>query len=276
MLKIYQYPVENDGDLLTPPSGLVTSQISNTNSLNTEDDADGNAYSSQWTVNGIEHGSDEVGFATKQNNITAVYKAPAIPPDANPVAVSVQIYSDKKNRKLLLTSPITVIGDQYHFTFIHIDENGCYFLVDSSSCILNMKKHDVTVSNIKNYPPWSDWPASCDGCRWQWTNKESLKGLVEITGIASSQITPPNDEHPVANVNVIFSPATGNTPSAKVTCPRSSPITVPGKPFPATPQSINFDIDGDDVIIHAAGKTGRNELVIQGNKEKAIIYIYKL
>ena len=39
---------------------------------------------------------------------------------------------------------------------------------------------------------------------------------------------------------------------------------------------ISFDIDGKDVIIHAAGKTGRNELVIQGDKEKAIIYIYPL
>ena len=240
----------------------------------------------RWYVNDIENG-DAVNGKINFTGFTphgrlANYLAPTTPPPVNPVKITVEmdgpitLNNGITMGKVSTSAYITVVGDQYHFTFIHIDENGCYFLVDSSSCILNMKEHDVTISNIKNYPPWSDWPPSCDGCRWEWTNKESLKGLVEITGIASSQITPPDDTHPVPNVNISFSPATGNTPSAKVTCPRSSPITVPSKPYPASPQNINFDIDGDDVIIHAAGKTGRNELVIQGDKEKAIIYIYKL
>ena len=233
-------------------------------------------YTSDWTVNGIKPGNNEVGLVAKQNNRSAVYTAPARVPANNPVAVSVQVYSNNNQRKLLLTSHVTVIGDRYHFTFIHIDENGCYFLVDSSSCILHLGEHNVTISDINNYPPWSDWPSSCDGCRWEWTNKESLKGLVEISGISSSGISIPNYRHSLPNVNITFSPSTGNTPSARVTCPRSSPIVVPSKPFPGSPQNINFDIDGDDVIIHAAGKTGRNELVIQGNKEKAIIYVYKL
>ena len=287
-VKVYKKPPngEEDGDLLVAPRSA--NQATEDDDLlappaSGEEDGDllvpppsDQFFTAGWTVNGIERGSSEVGFANKQGNTKAIYKAPAAVPENNPVAVSVQIYSNSRHRKLVLTSRVTVIGDQYHFTFIHIDENGCYFLVDSSSCILNMEKHQVTISNIKNYPPWSDWPTSCDGCHWEWTNKESLKGLVEIAGLASSQITPPSDAQDLTHVSLAFSPTVGNTPSARVTCARNGPIPVPSGTFPASPQHIDFEIDGNDVIIHAAGKTGRNELVIPGNKEKAIIYIYKL
>jgi hypothetical protein len=262
-------PISPDNDLLAPPASIDDDLLAAPRPLEP-------FYTSDWTVNGIVNGDGDVGSVAKSNNSRAIYTAPATLPDNNPVAVSVQIYSNNTTRKLLLTSHITVIPDKFHFTFIHIDENGCYFLVDSSSCILHMEEHNVTISDINNYPPWSDWPSSCDGCRWEWTNKESLKGLVEISGISSSRISIPNNRQSLPNVNITFTPSAGNTPSAKITCPRGSPITVPSKPYPASPQNISFDIDGKDVIIHAAGKTGRNELVIQGDKEKAIIYIYPL
>jgi len=46
--------------------------------------------------------------------------------------------------------------------------------------------------------------------------------------------------------------------------------------MPAVPTSVNFDVDGDDLVIHYAGKTGRNELVIEARNEKTMIYIYKI
>jgi len=51
---------------------------------------------------------------------------------------------------------------------------------------------------------------------------------------------------------------------------------IPSMLVPAVPTSINFDIDGDDIVIHYAGKTGRNELVIPAKNEKTMIYIYKI
>ncbi|MBS1918984.1 MAG: hypothetical protein JST17_01910 [Bacteroidetes bacterium] len=230
-------------------------------------------FSREWTVNGIVNGDNTVGTATKQDNRHAVYKAPGTTPQNNPVAVSVQILSDK-NQKLLLTSNVTVIGDQYHFTYIHIDENGCFFLVDSSSCIINMQKDKVSISNIINYKPWSDWPQCDKPCKTTWTNKESLKGLVEITGITGSSVTPAS-EGVLPNVNIVFAPAMGNTPSESVTCKDHS-FNVPSMPRMADPKIINFDIDGDDVIIHYAGKASRNELVLTGKEEKTMIYIYKV
>jgi hypothetical protein len=231
-------------------------------------------YSGEWTANGIVNGNVEVGVVTKDGNRDAKYKAPAVVPTGNPVAVSVQIFSDQKNKKLLLTSNITVVGDQYHFTYIHIDENGCYFMVDSSSCIFNMEKDKVRVSNIINYKPWSDWP-DCGGCHYEWTNKATVKGLAEINGIASSVITPPKEGGGPVNVSINFLPAIGNTPSATVHC-KGGDHNIPSMSMPAVPSSVSFDIDGDDVVIHYAGKTSRNELVIEARNEKTMIYIYKL
>ncbi|MGH2565121.1 MAG: hypothetical protein ACRDE5_11445, partial [Ginsengibacter sp.] len=174
-----------------------------------------NYYTDEWTVNGNANGTPEDGFVTKQDNRNAVYKAPATVPNNNPVAVSVQIYSDKKTRKLLLTSNITVIGGKYHFTYIHIDEgDGCFALVDSSSCIVNLDTDNPSITNIINYPPWSDWPNCSKSCRTEWTNKETVKGLVEINGLASSVITPPRTGSGPTNIYIALVPAMGSTASA--------------------------------------------------------------
>ena len=234
-------------------------------------------YTGEWTVNGNVNGRPEVGFVTKQDNRKAIYTAPATVPDNNPVAVSVQIYSDDKKKKLLLTSNITVIGGKYHFTYIHIDEgDGCFALVDSSSCIVNLDADNPSITNIINYPPWSDWPNCSKGCRTEWTNKETVKGLVEINGLASSVITPLRNQGGVTNVNISLVPAMGNTASAIEHC-KDGDHTIPSKPYPADPKYINFDIiDRDNVTIHFGGKSGTNELVVQGHNEKTMIYMYRV
>jgi len=271
LLRIKVYPEKltaaDDNDLLATP-----------NPADKDDDlveAPENGFNTgQWTANGVVNGDGNVGEITPGEHIQATYKAPTVVPDDNPVSVSVQIYSNKNGLKLLLTSNITVIGDQYHFTYIHIDENGCYFTVDSSSCIFNMEKHAVRISNINNYKAWSDWP-DCGGCHYEWTNKGSFIGLAEIRGIAGSSITPPKEDGGPTNVNVIFVPAMGNTPGATVHCKKDT-RNIPSVALPAVPRSINFDVDGDNLIIHYMGKTGTNELVLEGHEEKTMIYMYKV
>lgn len=276
-LKINIYKTDRE-KTLEEDVGLLESPFPTSNTDNDNDllaTPENGFHVKDWTANGIVNGDiSTVGSVSKQGNNIAIYKAPTVVPSGNPVAVSVQIYSDKKNKKLLLTSNINVIGDQYHFTYIHIDENGCYFLVDSSSCIINMQKDKVSISNIINYKPWSDWPQCDKPCKTTWTNKESLKGVVEIIGITGSSVTPAS-EGALPNVNIAFAPAMGNTPSESVTCKDHS-FNVPSMPRMADPKAINFDIDGDDVIIHYAGKTSRNELVLTAKEEKTMIYIYKV
>ncbi|HEY2722053.1 MAG TPA: hypothetical protein VGI82_10035, partial [Chitinophagaceae bacterium] len=168
----------------------------------------------------------------------------------------------------------TVIGGKYHFTYIHIDEgDGCFALVDSSSCIVNLDTENPTVSDINNYRPWSDWP-NCDKCRWEWTNKETVKGMVEINGMASSSIILPRSRNALPSVYITLVPAMGNTPSAIEHC-KDGDHTIPSMPRPADPKYINFDLDRDNLIIRFGGKTGTNELVIQGHNEKTMIYMYK-
>ncbi len=234
-------------------------------------------YTGEWTVNGNVNGTPEVGFVAKQDNRTAIYKAPATIPENNPVAVSVQVYSNDNTRKLLLTSNITVIGGKYHFTYIHIDEgDGCFALVDSSSCIINLDAENPGITNIINYRPWSDWPNCSKACRTEWTNKETVKGLVEINGLASSVITPPRKEGGATNVYITLVPAMGNTASAIEHC-KDGDHTIPSRPYPADPKYISFDIiDRDNLTIHFGGKSGTNELVVQGHNEKTMIYMYRV
>lgn len=267
-------------------SPAVESAISESTTSNGEDDDEllkapydetKHYYTGEWTVNGNVNGSPDVGFVTKQDNRNAIYKAPASVPDNNPVAVSVQVYSDDKSKKLLLTTHITVIGGKYHFTYIHIDEgDGCFALVDSSSCIVNLDADNPSIININNYRPWSDWPNCSKACKTEWTNKETVKGLVEINGLASSVITPPRNEGGVTNVYITLVPAMGSTASAIEHC-KDGDHTIPSRPYPADPKYINFDIiDRDNVTIHFGGKSGTNELVVQGHSEKTMIYMYRV
>ncbi len=277
-LRVFEYlsPL-NDDDDLAPPTPIGS-----------DDDLAAPSqilpyYTSDWAVNGNVNGRPEVGFVTRQNDPespgshVAIYKAPATVPNNNPVAVSVQVYSNKKTKKLWLTSNITVIGGKYHFTYIHIDEgDGCFALVDSSSCIVNLDTENPTISNIINYPPWSDWPNCSRGCRTEWTNKETVKGLVEINGLASSVITPPTNRSGVTNIHISLVPAMGSTASAIDHC-KDGDHTIPSRSFPADPKYINFDIiDRNNVTIHFGGKSGTNELVVQGHNEKTMIYMYRV
>ena len=257
-------PAQNgsDDDLLAPPP----SQLS--------------FYTSDWTANGVVNGDPDVGTLTKleqKNSTGAFYKAPAVVPGNNPVAVSVQVYSDNNAKKLLLTSNVTVIGGKYHFTYIHIDEgDGCFALVDSSSCIVNLDTENPTISNIINYRPWSDWPNCSKACKTEWTNKETVKGMVEINGLASAAITPPARKGGATNVYIALIPAIGNTASAIEHC-KDGDHTIPSHPFPADPKYISFDIiDKDNLTIHFGGKSGPNELVLQGHNEKTMIYMYRV
>ncbi len=96
--------------------------------------------------------------------------------------------------------------------------------------------------------------------------------MVEIWGIASSTITPPATEGGLTNVNISFISALGNTPS--FTCKKGG--GVPSMPLPAYPKELNFDIDGDDVIIHGGGMSNRNDLVITKGRYKTVLSVHKL
>ena len=266
---------DNDDELLAPPA-----KEGNDDGLLATPGMHPNFYTSDWTVNGIVNGKPEIGtlkLNENKNSYGAEYKAPAVVPDNNPVAVSVQIYSDQPNKKLLLTSNITVIGGKYHFTYIHIDEgDGCFALVDSSSCIVNLETENPTITDIINYPPWSDWPNCSKACKTEWTNKESVKGLVEINGLATSKITPPAKKGGVTGVFIELVPAMGNTASAIEHC-KDGDHKIPSQPVPADPKYISFDIiDRDNLMIHFGGKSGTNDLVVQGRKEKTMIYMYRV
>jgi hypothetical protein len=65
-----------------------------------------------WAVNGVSGGNAQVGTVSEASTESALYQAPAAPPQANPVAVSVQgllaPLGAKSKEKFLLVSSVTV------------------------------------------------------------------------------------------------------------------------------------------------------------------------
>ena len=99
---------------------------------------------------------------------------------------------------------------------------------------------------------------------------------MEINGLSSSVITPPKKQGGVTSVYISLVPAMGSTASAIEHC-KDGDHTIPSRPFPADPKYINFDIiDRNNVSVRFGGKSGTNELVVQGHNEKTMIYMYRV
>jgi hypothetical protein len=235
-----------------------------------------------WTVNSITDGNSEVGRISNKQKKACTYTAPGDEPSQNPVAVTAKLEGlsytptgGRKMRTLFLTSNIRIIGNGYRFTYIHKNFAGCFDTIDSSSCMIQPRNNTVVLSNIINYKAWSDWDP-CTNCNYEWLNKETFKANVEINGMSSATVTPATETDPFTKYFIKLTPAFGNTPSQRVSCPKSPSYTVPSVPVAAQPAYIHFESDGTDIIIHYFGVTARNVLSKKTNGEEVIIRIVKL
>jgi hypothetical protein len=241
-----------------------------------------------WYVNNVNNGNSVYGTITPSgtprlgSSFMINYNAPAVMPEENPVTVKVVMRGPITLANGIVldhaeaTAKITII-DEFRYTFYGQSTRGILHMRDSSSCIIKLDGKNVTVSDIRNYPAWSDWPANPDGCNWNYTNKDNWKGLVEIGGVASAVYAGRSPRNPVAVINITLVPAMGNTPSAIVTCPGGSPTNVPSMPTQAMPNYIRFDIDEENkVIVHYGNRTGVNELKAISGGDGFIIRIKRL
>jgi len=244
-----------------------------------------------WRANSIEGGNAAVG--TVRTNtvgymfIDAIYTAPAKIPVNNPVAVTAEVFfngdysgTEMKGGKWasreILFCNITIVEDAYRFTYIHKNFAGCFHYIDSSSCIINLDRKEPELLEITNYKPWSDWDP-CTKCNYQWLNKEDFKANVEIWGMQNSKLIPASKEKPMTEVYIGLLPAFGNTPGQKVICPKQrAPVVMPSMALPADPKYIHFETDGNDIIVHYLGESGKSLISKKIKNEETIIKVTRL
>jgi len=230
-----------------------------------------------WSVNGtVGGGGGKYGSVSpvKGNNVT--YTAPASVPPRNPVEVSVEakdsyfILNGKRFNKLKLVSNIKIF-DHFHYTYIAKDLIGHLYMIDSSTCDIKLQGDKVIMYNITNHPAWSDWPAQLAKCKYTYPDKDSWRGMVEMSGIANASSTV-DKLIGILKVHISLIPATGNTPASYCDCPGGK-FTVPAKNMPASPVYIGFTLGlrRDDVYIDYGNAAGYNEINTVRNGQGFII-----
>lgn len=227
-----------------------------------------------WYANGVPGGNGLFGFIEQDGNnpLLAKYSAPANVPVNNPVRIEARLsgplHLDADHVLSGVSGfSIVTIFDEYLYTFIGYDNiGGVFHMIDSSSCKIRIDGRNVTVSNIQNYPPWSDWPKKVEECNYTYPNKDSWKGLVEIAGMASGSVssdggskTDDISNEQLNHVNITLAPATGNTPVIDEKCTHDT-RHVPGNTFPAQPRTIDFSTSKAGIKIRYLGVEGMNEI----------------
>ena len=240
-----------------------------------------------WYVNGIAGGNELFGYIDQDGNnpLKAKYTAPALVPVNDPVRIEARlagVFTVGSGRTINGASGFAsvTIYDDYRYTFIGYDDmGGVFHMIDSSSCQIRVSGKYVSMSDIQNYVPWSDWPKKSGECSYTYPDKDSWVGLVEISGMgsgtASSDGSGPNgdiDNEEVTHVHINLAPAFGNTPSFIEKCTRHESY-VPRNRFPAQPTTIDFSRRQGGITIRYMGLEGVNELSHIHNGEGWVIRV---
>jgi hypothetical protein len=169
----------------------------------------------KWFVNGVPNGNAVSGNLKHFPNKTVEYTAPAVVPDANPVAVTAELkgisFKDNVTGKtfndLTLVSNVTVYDKAYQITVIGIWKDirreklgadyyrkmgvGEQIITDTSSFILHLNGNKSSVTNIQNM--FKDSIINRGKCTMTLLNEATATGVIHIDGIESITIIPSAD-----------------------------------------------------------------------------------
>ena len=80
----------------------------------------------------------------------------------------------------------------------------------------------------------------------------------------------------MTEVYVDLLPAFGNSPASERQCPKSPKVVIPSMALPADPKYIHFETDGNDIIVHYLGESGKNMISKKIRNEETIIKVTRL
>ena len=166
----------------------------------------------KWFVNGVPNGNSITGTIKILDSRIAKYTAPAIVPNANPVAVTAELkgisfkdnVSGKTFKDLTLVSNITVYDIAYKITVIGIWKDirrekmgadyyqkanvGEQIITDTSTFILHLNGNKSSVTNIENM--FKDSIINRGKCTLTLLNEATATGVIQIDGIESITVVP--------------------------------------------------------------------------------------
>lgn len=236
-----------------------------------------------WHANEIENGNSFVGTISRSSRTIVTYKAPALVPDKNPVAVTATllgfVYKTKINgqeitfENLKLVSNILVFDDAYEVTMISELQDpsgicmGASTYKDTGSFVvsLNGRQPGVIEKVNKNAAAFLEYSG---GRCWGYTILKSGTGNIHITGMPIVKVTPPSSPGKSAWVEISFNRVPAVFPLFRITCKCDD---APGGPFTSTnekgivmmakflaaqPEYIKFEAKEGEQIILQHGQPG--------------------
>lgn len=218
-----------------------------------------------WSANGINNGNEIEGWITENNKTDATYKAPALVPKNDPVAVAAKLqgltfkYKGITFKDLRLVSKVLVYDDAYEVTMIsRLEGNagsvmGKSIYKDTGSFVINVEKGEARLIEKEN----KNTADSLDykGCTCRIVNKDANTGLIHITGVNSITLIPPNPPaQPYAKVRIEFLLIPMHMSPIFCKCPgNKNEEELPQFSFmPAFPRIVQFELKEGEQILNGS------------------------
>lgn len=230
-----------------------------------------------WRVNNIAKGNSTIGFISASQNNSAIYQAPSLVPEQNPVAVTVEhsFYSAfLKNKNITkLVSNILIYGDAWEVNMISEMKGGSIeswgglvTYSDVGSFTVSLEKNKCAIIGIKNH-----METLTSNCSKIVLNPNTCTGLFHVAGAKSIKVTPANPPAlPYPLVEIFFIPHPIELTQFKFTCP-PPPGVIGGSTgtfdlsqrvmqmfykTPAIPQYLKFEARDGVQVLAEAGSPG--------------------
>ncbi len=190
-----------------------------------------------WLVNGIPNGNTTTGRITGKTN-GKIFTAPQTVPDANPVAVTVNLNwllttNLKTFKKISLVSNITIYDQAYQITVKGIWKDlrreamgadyyrkanvGEQIVTDTSSFILHLNGNNSKVTSIQNM--FKDSIINRGKCTLTLLNEATATGVIHINGIESITVVPADPPRkPSRGITIRFKKPTIVMPDVSMEC----------------------------------------------------------
>jgi hypothetical protein len=222
-------------------------------------------FKATWSANGISNGNKIAGWITNKDITTATYKAPAVVPDQDPVAVSAKLqgitfkYRGITFKDLKLVSNILVFDDAYEIEMrsqYDVDAGtvlGKATYTDFGWFVIAIEKGKARLIEKENRNTEDIFGYA--GCKTKVINKDVNHGLIHITGVSSIILNPPNPPgQPYATVDIQFIPVPVSLSSLHIRCidkkGKITEMNTPqSMPMPAFPIRVMFELkEGEQIL----------------------------
>jgi hypothetical protein len=195
----------------------------------------------KWFVNGVPNGNTVTGTIKIIDSRIAKYTAPAIVPDANPVAITTELkgmtfkdnVTGKTFKDLTLVSNITVYDKAYQITVIGIWKDlrrealgdnyyrkmgvGEQIITDTSCFILHLNGNKSSVTNIENM--FKDSIINRGKCTMTLLNEAIATGVIQIDGVESITVVPADPpRQPSRGITIKFKKPKIIMPDVNIEC----------------------------------------------------------